>query len=199
MKKSALQIEAIVLAAGSSSRFGADKRLFLVEGVPMLQRAIAAVVDAVNSVTIVLKSSDRDTLPQLLGAFFADKRVILQLLDKPEAGMGSNLAQAVANLPAACDGVLVMLADMPYVQSQTVQAVINAYEDEKIVAPVYFGENGAEQRGHPVLFAKQFFSELALLAGDVGARFLLRQYASSVISLRVSDAGILRDIDAPTI
>jgi molybdenum cofactor cytidylyltransferase len=80
-----------------------------------------------------------------------------------------------------------------------VQAVINAYEDEKIVAPVYFGENGAEQRGHPVLFAKQFFSELALLAGDVGARFLLRQYASSVISLRVSDAGILRDIDAPTI
>ncbi len=199
MKKSALQIDAIVLAAGSSSRFGADKRLFLVEGVPMLQRAIAAVVDAVNSVTIVLKSSDRDTLPQLLGAFFADKRVILQLLDKPEAGMGSNLAQAVANLPAACDGVLVMLADMPYVQSQTVQAVINAYEDEKIVAPVYFGENGAEQRGHPVLFAKQFFSELALLAGDVGARFLLRQYASSVISLRVSDAGILRDIDAPTI
>jgi molybdenum cofactor cytidylyltransferase len=199
VKKSALQIEAIVLAAGSSSRFGADKRLFLVEGVPMLQRAIAAVVDAVNSVTIVLKSSDRDTLPQLLGAFFADKRVILQLLDKPEAGMGSNLAQAVANLPAACDGVLVMLADMPYVQSQTVQAVINAYEDEKIVAPVYFGENGAEQRGHPVLFAKQFFSELALLAGDVGARFLLRQYASSVISLRVSDAGILRDIDAPTI
>lgn len=199
MRKSALQVDAIVLAAGNSSRFGADKRLYLVDGVPMLQCAITAIVDAVNSVTVVLKSSDRDTLPQLLGDFFADKRVISLLLDKPEAGMGSNLAHAVANLPAACDGVIVMLADMPYVQSQTVQAVINAYEDEKIVAPVFFGKNGAEQRGHPVLFAKRFFSELMLLTGDNGARSVLQQHAQSVIFFPVSDSGILCDIDTPII
>lgn len=87
MKKSALQIDAIVLAAGNSSRFGADKRIFLVDGVPMLQCAITAIVDAVNSVAVVLKSSDRDALPQLLGAFFTDQRVIPLFLDKPEAGM----------------------------------------------------------------------------------------------------------------
>ena len=199
MKKSALQIDAIVLAAGNSLRFGADKRLFLVDGVPMLQSAIAAIIDAVNSVSVVLKSSDRDALPLLLGDFFTDKRVIPLFLDKPEAGMGSNLAQAVANLPAACDGVLVMLADMPYVQSQTVQAVIYEYEAEKIVAPVFWGENGVEQQGHPVLFSSQFFPELAQLSGDNGARSVLRQHASAVISLPVSDAGILRDIDTPLI
>lgn len=92
-----------------------------------------------------------------------------------------------------------MLADMPYVQSQTVQAVIYAYEAEKIVAPVFWGENGVEQQGHPVLFSSQFFPELAQLSGDNGARSVLRQHALSVISLPVRDAGILRDIDTPTI
>lgn len=199
MKKSALQIDAIVLAAGNSSRFGADKRIFLVDGVPMLQSAIAAIIDAVNSVSVVLKRSDRDALPLLLGDFFTDKRVISQLLDNPEVGMGSNLAYAIKHLPAKCDGVLVMLADMPYVQSQTVKAVVSACEAEKIVVPVFIENDGSEQLGHPVLFAKQFFSELAMLNGDIGARFILRQHASAVISLPVSDAGILRDIDTPLI
>lgn len=199
MGSAVVQMDAILLASGSSSRFGSDKRLFLIDGVPMLQRAIAVIIDAVRSVTVVLKCGDVESLPLLLGSFFADRRVIPVFLDNPAAGIGNNLARSVQQLPDDCDGVLVMLADMPYVQSQTVQAVVNAYESGKIITPVWIGGNDKEQRGHPVLFAKQFFSELVLLDGDVGARAVLQQYAQSVISLPVSDAGILRDMDVPPI
>lgn len=195
MKTNAPRINAILLAAGSSLRFGSDKRFYPVDGVPMLQNTLAALVDAVHSVTVVLKQSDREVLPQLLGEFSSDQRVLPLLLDHPEAGIGSNLARAVAHLPAECAGVLVMLADMPYVQSQTVQAVVDSFAASKIIAPVFIGSDGVEQRGHPVLFSRQFFQELELLTGDNGARSVLQRYAGSIVYLPVLDAGILRDID----
>jgi molybdenum cofactor cytidylyltransferase len=195
MTKPGFQIDAILLAAGSSSRFGSDKRSYPVNGVPMLQRTLGVLVDAVRSVTVVLKQCDRDILPQLLGEFSNDPRVLPLLLDHPAAGIGSNLALAVAHLPAECAGVLVMLADMPYVQSQTVQAVADSFNVGKIIAPVFSGDDGNEQRGHPVLFARQFFQELELLTGDSGARSVLQRHADSILYLPVPDAGILRDID----
>ena len=203
LQNSALQIDAILLAAGSSLRFGTDKRFFLIDDVPMLQHAIAAIIDAVDSVTVVLKRSDSDVLRLLLGDFFTDKRVISLWLDNPAAGMGTNLAHAIKSLPAVCDGVLVMLADMPYVQSQTVKAVVNAFEDDKIVAPVFIGgdgvDDGAEKQGHPVLFSRQFFPELEQLSGDSGARSVLQRHIQSVIFLPTSDSGILRDLDFPPV
>ncbi|HSC75318.1 MAG TPA: nucleotidyltransferase family protein [Pseudomonadales bacterium] len=195
MNNKSLQIDAILLAAGSSSRFGSDKRLLLIDGVPMLQRALASIIDTVHSVTIVIKQDDRDILPQLLGKFITDTRVCPLLLEFPGAGMGSNLAQAVSRLSEKSDGVLVMLADMPYVQSNTVSAVVNAGKADRVVVPVFIDSASKENRGHPVLFSRRFFSELALLSGDSGARSLLEHHAQSVIFLPVPDSGILRDID----
>lgn len=195
MKSQKLQIDAILLAAGNSSRFGSDKRLFPIGGVPMLQHALATIIDAVHSVTVVMKQNDQDVLSLLLGKYFTDTRVYPLLLNNPEAGMGSNLAQAVAHLPEKADGVLVMLADMPYVQSNTVSAVVKAGKADGVVVPVFIDSAGKENRGHPVLFSRRFFSELALLTGDTGARSLLQHHAQSVVFLQVSDSGILRDID----
>ena len=195
INNSAIKVDAILLAAGSSSRFGSDKRCYPIDSVPMLQSTLAAIVNAVCSVTVVLKHNDVDKLSLLLGSFSTDKRIIPLFLDQPEAGIGSNLAQAVQQLPDDCDAVLVMLADMPYVQFKTVKTVVDAYENGRIIVPVFIGDDGVEQNGHPVLFAKQFFPQLVLLKGDVGARTVLQQYAKAVTFLPVSDSGILRDID----
>ena len=188
------RLDAIVLAAGASVRFGSDKRLFPVDGVPMLQRAIAAVIDSVAAVHVVLCDSDAGRLPSLLGEFQSDSRVQPLLLDQPGRGMGSNLARAVAALPAGSDGVLVMLADLPYLQAATAGVVVAAGQAGTIVVPV-LGDGG--QRGHPVLFARDFFPALRQLQGDSGARQLLQQHRGKVLEVVVQDEGILRDIDTP--
>lgn len=195
MNTKKLQIDAILLAAGKSSRFGSDKRLFLIDGVSMLQHAITSIVNSVHSVTVVLKQDDKDILPQLLGKFLTDARVFPLFLDFPDAGMGTNLARAVSGLSAKTDGVLVMLADMPYVQSKTVQAVVDAFSSDRVIVPVCVDSDDQQRQGHPVLFARCFFQELGLLYGDNGARSLLQQHAQSVIFLPVSDSGIFRDVD----
>lgn len=195
MSKNKCRMDAVLLAAGSSTRFGSDKRLFLIEGVPMLQRTLSSIIDAVNAVTVVLRHDDEKILPQLLGDFFDDHRVSVLLLDNPEAGLGSNLARAVQQLDPACEGIVVMLADMPFVQADTVQAVVDTCHPEKIITPVYAGADGAEQQGHPVLFARRFFPELCELHGDSGARSVMQRNWDSVNFIRVPDEGVLHDVD----
>jgi molybdenum cofactor cytidylyltransferase len=191
-------IEAIILAAGSAARFGSDKRLYQVDGMPMMQRVIAAVIDAVDSVMVVLKESDRDNLSELLGFFFSDARVHVLLLNHPECGMGSNLAAATRGLSKSLKGVLVVLADMPFIERNTIWQIVSAYERDKIIVPVFIDTDGKQNRGHPVLFSRRFFRDLQLLAGDQGARSVLQHNADAVKNLSVYDRGILQDMDVPT-
>lgn len=184
-------IDAIVLAAGSSSRFGSDKRMHAVDGVPMLQRILETIAGAVRTVHVVLRDEDRYRVADLLGPFASDSRIRPVPLPEPELGMGSNLARAVAGLPEDCDAVLVMLADLPWLQASTVASVVAACQPSAIVVPV----TQTARRGHPVLFGRAFFPALQQLSGDAGARGVLQQHAGAVVELPVQDEGVWRDVD----
>lgn len=189
------RIDAILLAAGESSRFGSDKRRYLLPHGAILHCALDPVVGAVRSVFVVLRAEDQQDLAALLGHHANDCRVQVLLLADAAAGMGCNLARAVAQLPPDSEGVLVALADMPYLQAQTVQEIVASFVAGKIVQPVFVDEAGHEHRGHPVLFARSFFPLLEKLSGDTGARAVLQTSADSLILLPVPDEGILRDVD----
>lgn len=190
-------IDAILLAAGKSSRFGGDKRTHILPHGVMLHCALDAIVDAVRSVFVVLRTDDHADLLALLGHHASDFRVQVIMLDNPDAGMGKNLARAVEQLPGDCDAVLVALGDMPYLQPDTAKEIVSAYEPGKIAVPVYTDETGREQRGHPVLFSRKFFTALTALVGDVGARGILQENSADIVTVNVKDNGILHDVDIP--
>jgi molybdenum cofactor cytidylyltransferase len=75
---------------------------------------------------------------------------------------------------------------------ETYVMLAKAARPDRIVTP-YF----SEQRGNPVVIGRQFFSRLAELKGDSGARQLMQQHPELVEKLDVGDPGILRDIDTP--
>ena len=88
--------------------------------------------------------------------------------------------------------VAVMLGDMPWIQPATCQALGHAASASRIVRPRHTG-----QAGHPVLFGRQFWPELAHLRGDRGAREVLKTHADSCDFIDVDDPGIVLDIDVP--
>lgn len=188
-------VDAIVLAAGSATRFGSDKRLHEIDGESLLQRSIDSIIQITRKVFVVLKAGDAQQLPLLLGKFAQDARVIPLLLENPERGMGNNLAVAVAHLPTETDVALVMLADMPYIQPATIQTLVDAAKVNRILVPVC-DVNGDAQHGHPVLFGRAFFPELCELRGDKGARHILQQNEADCLQVIVMDDGILRDVDS---
>jgi molybdenum cofactor cytidylyltransferase len=58
--------------------------------------------------------------------------------------------------------------------------------------PVWNGK-----RGNPVLWARRYFAEMAEIAGDVGARHLIGEYADQVAEVPMPDDATLVDIDTP--
>jgi molybdenum cofactor cytidylyltransferase len=106
--------------------------------------------------------------------------------------MGASLACGV-RASAEADGWIIALADMPFIQSATIDAIVRALEQgAAIAAPVHEGK-----RGHPVGFGREYYAELAALGGDEGARAIVKRDEGKVVLVEVDDPGIHGDIDTP--
>ena len=181
-------IVGILLAAGRGTRFGSRKLLHpLADGTPMVLAALHNLAPSVDQVVVVVRHDDSELI-QVLSA----KKATILPCPKADLGMGASLACGVSASPEA-DAWLIALADMPYVPS-AVSAALSAQLNAgaTLVAPTYQG-----QRGHPVGFGRAFYSDLAALTGDFGARQILEQHADQLRLVACNEPGILRDIDTP--
>jgi len=176
-----------MLAAGSARRFGGDKRLQqLADGDCMLQASVKRVLEAQLPILVCLREYD-----VVLEAMLNKLQVPWLPCSRSVDGMGATLAQGMEALPA-WDGVLIALADMPWINPATFMRVCAAVSAGTICQPVYRGQGGL-----PVGFGRQFFSELAQLQGDSGARGVVERHSDHVIRVELEDPGILQDIDTP--
>ena len=176
----------IILAAGSSQRYGSDKRTAtLPDGTALLSATLANVPDSFTRRVLVLKKEDED-----LGSLYADNWQICHA-ENPETGLASSLCSGIAlagNWPAT----LIGLGDMPYISTETYLALQQALKKHDIVIPAF--EN---QRGNPAGFRQRYFDEIMQLQGDQGARSLLGKYKEECFEVEVQDSGIIQDIDTP--
>jgi len=178
----------ILLAAGASKRFGSDKLLHpLAGGTPVALAALANLRAALPHVIAVV----RPGVP-LLENLLSEAGATVILCVNADDGMGASLATAVG-ASGAVAGWVVALADMPYIQPETIAKVAASLAaGADIVAPVYRGK-----RGHPVGLSARFRAQLEALSGDEGARALLKENAGLVKLIEVGDPGVCRDIDTP--
>lgn len=184
----AMSPRALLLAAGAGRRFGADKlSANLADGTPMGVAAARNLLAAGCAVLAVMREPGQGIGPMLTS-------LGVEVVGCPEArlGMGYSLACGVrASQDAA--GWLVALADMPFVQPQTITAVARAMATgAEIAAPTLAG-----RRGHPVGFSARWRDDLLALRGDKGARALLAAHADRIVPVPVDDPGILQDLDRP--
>jgi molybdenum cofactor cytidylyltransferase len=173
-----------VLAAGSSQRFGSDKRQFVLPtGITLLEQTLATVREVFDHRVLVLRADDSD----LAARYRADWQIVLA----PHAalGMGHSLAAALPPVQH-WPGAVIALADMAWVQPQSFRAVQAALKPGALVVPFHHGE-----RGNPVGIGSDYFSRLQNPQGDSGARQLFGEFSDKVIRLELDDPGILQDMD----
>jgi len=162
----------IILAAGTSQRFGADKTQLCIDDTPM---AI--------SIALILKK----ITPNIL--------IIINEDNNPSAtnsGIGSSISRAVKETRHA-DGWIFCLGDMPFIQPDTYIQVYNALNTEherSIILPRY-----NKKPGHPVGFTRFYQTQLEDKTGDTGARTIINNNINNVHYIQTEDAGILIDID----
>lgn len=188
------EIAAIVLAAGASRRFGADKLLHPLtlqgETRPLVVHSLRPWQRLFDRVTLVVRP-ECQALQSAITQAYGDTMDWVECADAAH-GMGHSLAAGVA-AHADAAGWLIGLADMPWLDSQSLALVREALANgAPLAAPFYQGK-----RGHPVGFAARYRDELLALGGDAGARQLLQRDARKITHLLVRHPGVLLDVDTP--
>lgn len=183
------RVASLVLAAGRSSRMGADNKLLMqVGGVPMVLRAVnAARASLAASVTVVV-GHQADAVENVLAGSGA---VVVRNPDYAQ-GMAGSLRVGLAALPPDIDAVVVQLGDMPRISAAHLDRLIAAFDADQpaIVVP----ERG-DRRGNPILWPRAFFDEMSTLSGDQGARALLERHRDRMRHVEIDDDAVFFDVD----
>lgn len=182
------QAVGILLAAGSSQRFGSNKLLHpVIDNTPMLLLSAQKLASVLPGSVVVInnKLQSYQTQLQQLGL-----QVIIN--EQPERGMGSSIACGVRHCSNASSW-LISLADMPHIKTETLSLLVNKLKTgADIVAPLF-----EQQRGHPVGFNAAYKEELMALNEDVGARTIIHRYRERLELIPTNDKGVILDIDHP--
>ena len=181
---------AVVPAAGSAERFGGKKLLAQIDGEPLLDRTIAALLDGGVHQVIVVVAPDAEDLTRDVNAF-TDARVWPVVNPDPSRGMFSSLQAGMAE--AEGDALVVLPADMPFVQAGTIRALLEAFGwKSAIVSPRFNGK-----RGHPVILPPALRDEIRAADPLLTLHDILKRHPEDRVDVDVADRGVIRDVDRP--
>ncbi|MBK7893609.1 MAG: putative selenium-dependent hydroxylase accessory protein YqeC [Anaerolineaceae bacterium] len=186
------RVATVILAAGEGKRMGAQTKQLLPWGsTTVLGQTIANVQQTAVHHHLVITGHQAEKVRQIAAAAGAET------LHNPDFATGemiSSLQTAVRALDESVTAVLVMLADQPMVQPQTMDLLLEAYGQGHgdLIAPTFAG-----RRGNPVLIGRRYFAELLALPPGDAPRTLLRRHADALHLVQVPSDDILRDLDSP--
>jgi molybdenum cofactor cytidylyltransferase len=185
-------VAAVILAAGRSTRMGGPNKLLAELGGKTLVRIVTeqALASKASSV-IVVTGHQADQVEKALHGL---KVTFVRNPDFAD-GLAGSVKAGIAAVPAAADGAVVCLGDMPLIDARLIDRLIEAFAPDRgnlIAVPVSDG-----RRGNPVLWSRRFFNELMTLDGDIGARHLIARHGEAVAEVAVEGHGAFLDIDTP--
>ena len=182
-------IVALVLAAGAARRFGSQKLLHPIHGVPLVRASVERVLAAGPDRTIVVVGHDADRVRAAL----AGLDVMTVENPEPERGLSSSLRAGLAVVPSNALAVLVVLGDQPIWRDEVIPELVARFylDSALVVAPRYQGIQGV-----PVLFGRAIFPELDALTGDQGARSVVTRDPRRVAYVDF-DFPMPPDVDTP--
>ena len=185
------RLAALVLAAGASSRMGGQHKLLrLIDGIPMVQHAVAAALGSRCAQVLVVTGGEAAAVEAaLVGAPMSIVRNT-----EYEYGMSTSLHRGLAALPSDTAAAVILLADMPRVRAAHIDRIIAAFDPDHpaIVVPTHGG-----RRGHPVLWPCGHFAALRRIVGDTGGRTLLGALRDNLITVAFDTDAVLTDVDTP--
>ena len=197
-----MKITMIMLAAGNSRRFGANKLLYEVDGMPMYKHILGQLIqvksrlEELNRIYTgnlpdikckIAVVTQYDTIAETVGEYGI--QVLYNL--HPEMGISSSLKIGLStNLDA--DAVLFTVSDQPWLTCDTICKLIQTFLDSgKEIACI----SCQGKMGNPCIFSKKYYEELLSLEGDKGGKRVIMKHLEDTCIYEVNDARELEDID----
>ncbi|RKZ31678.1 nucleotidyltransferase family protein [bacterium] len=180
----------LILAAGSGERMGdRPKALLHIDGGNFLQRIADKMrIAGLLEIKVVVGYHREKVLP------YIPRNMEVVINPDPENDMLSSILVGIAGAKEYHTGALIAHVDYPLVETSTFRALIEEHYRFPgcIISPVYKGRGG-----HPVIFPRILFEELADAPLDIGARHVVRANPDRRRFVPVDDPGIAIDINTP--
>ncbi|MES3516893.1 MAG: nucleotidyltransferase family protein [Natronomonas sp.] len=184
-------VAGVLLAAGTSSRFGAENKLLAsLDGTPIVRHAASTLAGSALDPVVAVVGHDGDAVQRAL------EGLDVEPVENPayRSGQASSLRTGIDRIAERdVDAVVVALGDMPTVSEETIETLVAAYANG-VGDPLAAAVDGT--RGNPVLFGRRHFETLADVEGDTGGRKILLTDPESAL-IEVDDPGVRYDVDTP--
>ena len=182
-----MQIGALIVAAGMSSRMGDFKPMLNIGSISVAQRVVATLSQAGVSKIVMVTGYNATALERHLagnGIIFLRNEAYqsTQMFDSVKIGLRYLLDK--------CDRILFTPVDVPLFTAKTVKTILDA--DAPLVVPVCAGE-----LGHPILIDNRLIPEILNDCGEMGLRGAIDRCSVPALRINVEDFGTIQDADTP--
>lgn len=187
-----MKIIGVYLAAGNSRRMGPGihKLSLPFHNEPLGNVALQTALSS-NLAGMIIVTNDASWALQSL----RQKNVhILPCVDSSQGQSYSLRCGVQKARHMKADGIVVLLADQPFIKTAIINELIDCYKQHKTVYYV-----AAKHRGivrPPVLFAKKAFPILQTLEGDQGARAIFQKSCVKGITISYEEPTLFYDVDS---
>ena len=181
-------IKKILLAAGESKRFGDKNKLSeMINDKPIINHVLDKLLQIFDySELLVIVGHEHKLIKNLI--FNKDIKILENINYKK--GIGTSIALGVKYLETDIDGVMIIPADMPYLNSKDLINLEKKFIElncEKVIMPKH-----NSRIGNPVILPRNYFNTLKSLKDDFGARSLIEK--KDIITFKTG-FGTIFDID----
>ena len=183
-------VSGVVLAAGTSARFGnaPPKQLVKIDGEPLVLRTVRRALQSSLSEVIVVVGHSASRVREVIMA----ESVSIVENHRYLQGQSTSVRAGLGAVDPEASAAMFLPIDQPQLTTTTIDTILDHYRKSigQIVIPTFRGRRGA-----PVIIDRALFGDLAKLVGDEGARQLFARHADSIIEVSIESEAELVDID----
>ena len=180
-------ISAILLAAGLSKRMGGENKLTKeIEGIPLIKRSVKNIIASAVDELIIILGYQKEIIEKLI-----DKNEKIKFIFNKnfESGIASSIKTGLNHLSENTKAFFICLGDMPMVNQNTYNKLIECKNNKEIIVPTYKGK-----QGNPVLFSKSMKKKLIMtIQGDFGAKKILELNKNKLLNLETNDKNVIKN------
>ena len=182
-------LSAIVLAAGSSSRYGQCKQLVEINSASLVRLAANRLLALFppDRVNIVVGANS-----QAVTQAVSDLPVNVVHNEHWQTGLASSLKAGINSLEPGCQAVMTTLCDQVLVTGDHLRQLLDQWlaDPSEITASGYAGTIGT-----PAIIPAEFYPQVLVLEGNAGAKSILKSNPERVRTIAIPEAEF--DLDVP--
>lgn len=179
------QIGCVIMASGMGRRFGGNKLMADLNGVPMIEY-ILSVTDALFGRRVVVTRHGE------IAAYCRSHRIEVVLHDLPYRS--DTVRLGIECMDECIRGCMFCPSDQPLLKRESLRSLCAAFSED---VDGIFQLCWAQEIGTPVLFPRSCFAVLACLPEGKGGNVLLKRQPERVRHVSAQDPWEMRDVDTP--